>query len=257
MPQLEIAVKILIVSASSVYFLSFILALFKRGKSALGTFAIAWLVNLSVFIINWIIARNPPFGNMYHVISFLPLCLLPLFLYVKHIQKMDWLLGYFAFSAFLPMMGAMFMEHEIVWNRMPALQSAWFVPHVAAYILSYSLAAVACLLAISSYFRKDAILYEEAAYNIMLLSFPFMTFGLFSGALWAEEAWGAYWSWDIKETWALMTWGCYLIYFHCRKNKDLEKWQRPVQILAFVALLVTFFVVNLLPKIESLHSYAR
>jgi ABC-type transport system involved in cytochrome c biogenesis permease subunit len=91
----------------------------------------------------------------------------------------------------------------------------------------------------------------------MLLSFPFMTFGMLSGALWAEEAWGAYWSWDIKETWSLITWGTYLIYFHCRKNKDLQKWQRPVHILAFAALLITFFIVNLLPKIQSLHSYSR
>jgi len=289
--MLELWVKILIISATSVYFTSFIMALCKKQKSSITALFIAWMINLSVFVINWIIAQNPPFGNMFHVMSFLPLCLLPLFLYVKYIQKLGWLLAFFAISAAIPLFGTLFMKHEMVWNRMPALQSPWFVPHVSAYILSYSLATVAFMLLITSTYHhleiknilrlfkdskgnpipffmhifrvlhlKDSNIqakrYSAAAYQIMLISFPFMTFGLFSGALWAEEAWGAYWSWDIKEVWSLITWGLYLIYFHCRLSKDIQNWQRIAHFFAFFALLITFFVVNFLPKIISLHSYA-
>jgi len=254
--MLNLTVTILIIAATVIYLLSFLMVLLKRGKTALALFVLGWLVNLAVFIINWVIAKNPPFGNMYHVMSFLPLCLLPLYIYVKYFQDLDWLMGFFSCAAFITLTGTFFMGHEITWNRMPALQSPWFVPHVSTYILSYSLAGVAFLLAISSFLKKDTERFNNAAYKIMLISFPFMTFGMLSGALWAEEAWGAYWSWDIKETWSLITWGTYLVYFHCRKNKDLKKWQRTVHILAFSALLITFFVVNLLPKIKSLHSYA-
>ena len=84
-----------------------------------------------------------------------------------------------------------------------------------------------------------------------------MTFGMLSGALWAEEAWGVYWSWDPKETWSLITWGCYLIYFHCRTRRYLHKYEETAELLAFLALLTTFTLVNLLPKLSSaLHSYA-
>lgn len=254
--MLDLTVQILLISAAAIYLLGFLLS-FKYRKSALVVFGLGWLINLAIFVINWFIADSPPFGNMYHVMSFLPLCLLPIYIYVKHVQNLEWLLGYFSFAAFITITGSYFMGHEMTWNRMPALQSPWFVPHVSTYILSYSLATVAFMLIIKSFIGDNGKRYENAAYQMMLLSFPFMTFGLFSGALWAEEVWGAYWSWDIKETWSLITWGTYLIYFHCRKNKDLQKWQRLVHILAFSALLITFFVVNLLPKIKSLHSYAR
>jgi ABC-type transport system involved in cytochrome c biogenesis permease subunit len=79
---------------------------------------------------------------------------------------------------------------------------------------------------------------------------------MLSGALWAEEAWGQYWSWDAKEVWSLITWGLYLIYFHLRKSewKQYADW---AHLLAFLALLTTFFLVNLIPKLGSiLHSYA-
>ncbi len=305
MLTVDLTVKNLIISASGFYLLSFFFALFSllrylKGfekfsvfqKFAIFIFSTGWLVNLAVFIINWVIAQNPPFGNMYHVMSFLPLCLLPLYLYVKYIQKLDWLLPYFVISAVLHLVGTLFMGQEIVWNRMPALQSPWFVPHVSTYMLSYGLATVAFLLIFPAFLiiiviiivrfvinllKKFDIelLYGElvldilnfidkleknftgAAYNIMLISFPFMTFGMFSGALWAEEAWGAYWTWDIKEVWSLITWSLYLIYFHCRLSRDIRKWQHLVHIFAFAALLITFFVINLLPKITSLHSYAR
>ena len=95
----------------------------------------------------------------------------------------------------------------------------------------------------------------RAAEALVVLAFPLLTFGLGSGALWADEAWGAYWSWDIKETWALLTWCLYLIWFHLRRRTPLLS-RRPLLILAWVAVLITFLVVNLLPKIVSLHSYA-
>jgi ABC-type transport system involved in cytochrome c biogenesis permease subunit len=84
-----------------------------------------------------------------------------------------------------------------------------------------------------------------------------MTFGLLSGALWAEEAWGVYWSWDPKETWALITWTLYLVYFHCRRSPSLQRFADAAQMAAFLALLTTYLLVNLLPKLASaLHSYA-
>jgi ABC-type transport system involved in cytochrome c biogenesis permease subunit len=155
------------------------------------------------------------------------------------------------------------MSREVVWNMMPALRSPWFVPHVSSYMLSYALAAVAFAVTVTAFFKKrfsrveDVLSYEDAAHELIRLALPFMTFGLFSGAIWAEEAWGAYWSWDSKETWSLITWTLYFIFIHCRRHSALRRFAGTAHVLAFFALLSTFFLVNLLPRLASLlHSYA-
>lgn len=217
-----------------------------------GTFAC-----IGIFIINWVLAQAPPFGNMHQVMSFLPIILAPLYFYVSKWQNRAWLLGYFAATACLYLIGAFFMPFQSNWVQMPALQSVWFVPHVAAYILSYALATVGTLLAAVACFRKaDEEDFTNAAFGMVLLAFPFMTFGLWSGALWADEVWGGYWAWDIKEVWSLITWGLYIIYFHIRSIPGWSRYQRVILFIAFGALLVTFFIVNLMPKITSMHSYA-
>jgi len=221
------------------------------------TMLLAWLVNLGVLVVNGLMVGHPPFGNMYQVQVVLSLCFFPLFFVLSMREKLGWTGVYFAFASALPMIGAIFMDKQAAWKRMPALQSGWFVPHVLAYMISYALCVVAFILLLRLWIgKKDKDELRRAIYQILRTAVPFMTFGMLSGALWAEEAWGQYWSWDAKEVWSLITWGLYLIYFHCRKSgwKAYANW---AHLLAFLALLTTFFLVNLLPKLGSLlHSYA-
>ncbi|MBR5925705.1 MAG: cytochrome c biogenesis protein CcsA, partial [Bacteroidales bacterium] len=86
----------------------------------------------------------------------------------------------------------------------PALQSPWFSPHVIVYMLSYALLAAATLLAL---LHK-----ENLTDNLIRAGVAFFTIGMLCGAFWAKQAWGHYWTWDPKETWAAITWGCYLLY---------------------------------------------
>ena len=92
------------------------------------------------------------------------------------------------------------------------------------------------------------------SYRIIGLGFPFLTIGILSGAVWANEAWGSYWSWDPKETWALLTWLVFAIYLHTRLSKG---WQgKKPAIIASLGFLVVWFCylgVNLIG--EGLHSY--
>ena len=105
---------------------------------------------------------------------------------------------------------------------------------------------------------QDEVGIVQGVDAVARMAFPFMTFGLLSGALWAEKAWGRYWSWDPKETWALAMWLCYALYFHCRRHPKLERFALPCQIAGFAALVVTFLFVGLLPRLGSaLHTYAR
>lgn len=208
---------------------------------------------LLLFIYNAELAAALPFGNMRHVLSFLPLAsVFPLLNRRQDVRLHGWMSA----MSVIALIGALSMPLQATWRQAPALQSAWFAPHVTSYVISYGWLTVAALMALTSYARPARAETEmRAAEELVVLAFPLLTFGLGSGALWADEAWGAYWSWDIKETWALLTWCLYLIWFHLRRHTSLLS-RRPLLILAWVAVLITFLVVNLLPKITSLHSYA-
>ncbi len=251
-----------LLAALGLYAIAFIPACLRKRTLSGAIMSAGWLANLALFIINWIAAKEPPFGNMYHVMIFLSLCFPPTLLVLTWRHRLGWLTDYFAFAAVIPLAGSLSMGRDIHWSRMPALQSPWFVPHVFAYMVSYALAAVAFAVTLAGLFsaqRQEEKVepFRNASHLLLLVAFPFMTFGMLSGALWAEEAWGIYWSWDAKETWALITWAAYLIYFHCRLSPTLKRHATLAQIIAFLALLTTFLVVNLLPKMGSLlHSYA-
>jgi ABC-type transport system involved in cytochrome c biogenesis permease subunit len=145
---------------------------------------------------------------------------------------------------------------------MPALQSPWFIPHVIVYILSYAILAFSSMVAAYGLFKVytktfDAITIRLAD-NLVYIGFAFLTMGLLFGALWAKEAWGHYWTWDPKETWAFLTWLSYLLYIHFRIFQP-GKIKTPLWALslAFIVLLICWFGVNYLPSAEnSVHVYA-
>jgi cytochrome c-type biogenesis protein CcsB len=95
---------------------------------------------------------------------------------------------------------------------------------------------------------------DNISYRVIGLGFPLLTIGIIAGGVWANEAWGSYWSWDPKETWALITWLVFAAYLHSRITKG---WQgRKPAILAtlgFVVVWICYLGVNLLGK--GLHSY--
>jgi cytochrome c-type biogenesis protein CcsB len=260
----ETLVTVLIVGAIVGYASCFLLLLLKQARLAWSFGAAAWAANLTVFVLNWVHSGHPPFGNMYHVLVVLGLCFLPLFCLLNLQSGYTWLGTHFAAASCIPMIGVLFMGRDLQWRRMPALQSPWFVPHVFSYMLSYALLAVAFVAICSGLLLRqwgdDHEFFErcrKASHAVIRLAFPLLTFGMLSGALWAEEAWGIYWSWDPKETWSLITWTLYIIYFHARLHPQTRKYETAAHLLAFAALITTFIFVNVLPKFGSgLHSYS-
>jgi len=140
---------------------------------------------------------------------------------------------------------------------MPALQSPWFVPHVVVYILAYAFLSASALGALRFLAGKPDTL--PAADRAVWIGLALLTMGLLFGALWAKEAWGHYWTWDPKETWAFLTWAIYLAYVHLRlrhpESHRLAAWF----LLAAVAVLATcWFGVNYLPSAaSSVHAYTN
>jgi cytochrome c-type biogenesis protein CcsB len=105
-----------------------------------------------------------------------------------------------------------------------------------------------------SFKRKFVENLDNLSYRILGIGFPLLTIGILSGAVWANEAWGSYWSWDPKETWALATWFVFAIYLHTRLTKGWSG-KKPAIIasVGFLTVWICFLGVNLLG--EGLHSY--
>lgn len=95
---------------------------------------------------------------------------------------------------------------------------------------------------------------DRWSYRIISLGFIFLTIGILSGAVWANEAWGSYWNWDPKETWAFITWTVFAIYLHTRTNTNLEGVNSAiVASMGFLIIWICYFGVNLIGI--GLHSY--
>ena len=144
-------------------------------------------------------------------------------------------------------------------NLVPALQSPWFYPHILVYIVCYSLMGVAAVIAIYGLIKRPLPSYiSPLTSSIVYVGLIFMTFGMMFGAFWAKEAWGHYWSWDPKETWAAITWLSYLVYVHYRllpRHKErLALW---MLIISFVLLQMCWWGINYLPSAQgsSVHTY--
>jgi cytochrome c-type biogenesis protein CcsB len=145
---------------------------------------------------------------------------------------------------------------------MPALKSNWLLIHVVTAFLGYAaftLAFGTAILYLVQDKRPRPSLPPQAQldrliYRTTILGFLLLTLGILTGAVWAETAWGRYWSWDPKETWSLITWLIYATLLHARLLKGWHgrriAW---LAVLGFMAVLFTYFGVSFL--LTGLHSY--
>ncbi|OHD21897.1 MAG: cytochrome C biogenesis protein [Spirochaetes bacterium GWB1_59_5] len=148
---------------------------------------------------------------------------------------------------------------SVIKPPVPALQSAWLVLHVTCTFLGeamFALGFVSAILQLTARSEEKRSMYDRLTYTSVAIGYPLFTAGaLVFGAIWAEAAWGRWWSWDPKETWALITWLTYTLYMHFRLiRKNRSKLLPALVILGFIVALFTFFGVNFL--LPGLHSYA-
>jgi len=159
--------------------------------------------------------------------------------------------------------------HEIQ-PLVPALQSYWMKIHVPANFIGYGAFAMAAMIGVAYILKSwresvnpqgllattlpDKTVMDDLMYKSIALGFAFFTLATILGALWAAEAWGGYWSWDPKETWALIVWLNYAAWLHMRMTKGWHG--RPMAWWAVIGLFVTIFAflgVNMF--LSGLHSY--
>ncbi|QDD01143.1 c-type cytochrome biogenesis protein CcsB [Candidatus Methylopumilus planktonicus] len=210
-----------------------------------------------------------PISNLYEV--FILFCLITSLLYLFYEEKFNTKkLGAFVLIVINAAVGFIlwytFDRHaDGVQPLVPALQSYWMKIHVPANFIGYGAFSIAAMVSIAyllsakkilaSYLPKLAVL-DDLIYKSIAIGFIFFTVATILGAIWAAEAWGGYWSWDPKETWALIVWLNYAAWLHYRIVKGLRG-----TVLAWWALIgliiTTFAFLGVNMFLSGLHSYGE
>ncbi|MCB2155346.1 c-type cytochrome biogenesis protein CcsB [bacterium] len=232
------------------------------------------LVHTGAEAIRLVLTGHMPVSNMYESITFTAWAALVLGTGFELWKRK----GAFGLAAaivgLVALLGVSLMPlHETRLHPLRAvLKSYWLNIHVTMMLISYGAFAVAAIFAggymIKSLIGRDALLggkalmpleqMEELAYRLVQIAWPILTIGIMLGAVWADTAWGRYWGWDPKETWALITWIVYTIYLHTRM---VMGWKGRISALAclagFLMVLVTWIGVSYIPWFAGgLHTYA-
>ena len=234
-----------------------------KRRAAIGITVIGLLIFFSFILAMWITMNHPPLRTIGETrlwySLFLPL--VGLIIYTR--WKYRWILSFSTLMATVFICINIFKPEIHSKTLMPALQSPWFAPHVIVYMLAYAVLGVATLMAVFLLVRKNLLTSHLSPLtsldNLVYVGLAFMTIGMLFGALWAKEAWGHYWSWDPKETWAAITWFAYLVYVHYRQipnhKPKLALW---VLLISFVLLQMCWWGINYLPAAQgsSVHVYS-
>ncbi|MEC7590270.1 MAG: c-type cytochrome biogenesis protein CcsB, partial [Actinomycetota bacterium] len=237
--------------------------------------SLTWLATglLTVgLILRGLWAGRVPGGNMYEFSISSAWGVLVVFLVLSTRRDLRWL-GLFVVTPALLTLGlAVTVLYTEAAQLVPALKSYWLVIHVSAAIIcagAFTVAASSAALSLVQSRREQRGLTWQGVMastpsteklqtftsRIIAFAFPLWTFAVIAGAIWAENAWGRYWGWDPKETWAFITWVVYAAYLHARSTAgwrgNRASW---IAILGLVTFLINYFGVNIF--VNSLHSYA-
>lgn len=232
-----------------------------RRRLAFAATGLGLAVFFAYILIMWITLERPPLRTMGETrlwySFFLPLA--GIIVYSRWQYK--WILGFSTLLAAVFVCINLFRPEIHSKTLMLALQSPWFAPHVIVYMMAYALLGAAVVMSVYLLFcKKEAGTNREMEItdNLVYVGLSFMTLGMLMGAIWAKEAWGHYWAWDPKETWAAITWLSYLVYIHYRLYRPRSI--RPslwLIIIAFCLLQMCWWGINYLPSAQgmSVHTY--
>ena len=234
----------------------------KKGFAVkLGILLIISAFQLAVFILRWYISGNIPLSNGYETMAFVSLSTSLLTLSaIWMLRKQTFVCNTVTIGGLMIAGLTLLVAHlsemsPQITSLMPVLHSPWLTTHVSLIMISYSLFAFMAVIAGVDLVKKDARL--DALNRLMLYPAEiFLTIGIFLGAIWANQSWGTYWSWDPKEAWALISMLIYCVPLHVgslplmRKAKVHDIYL----IIAFLSILMTYFGVNYL--LGGMHSYA-
>lgn len=244
------------------------------GFAAVALTVVGYLAHLAALVTRGLAADRAPWGNMYEFVMTATLVGVSAWLVVLVKWRNLRHLGLFVtLVASLLLAIAGMTLYVPVGPLVPALQSYWLVIHVGAASVASGIFLVGFVAAAMHLMRlgydqgkrnfpyslgerlPQADVLERVTFRVHAFAFPIWTFGVISGAIWAEAAWGRYWNWDPKEVWSFVAWVVYACYLHARSTPSVSRrvtsW---IAVAGWVTMLINLFGVNLVAS--GLHSYA-
>ena len=260
--------KALFFIAFAAYAVSVILEFSGTAFRKKGLLRAAWIAFLAAFALHSVFlvargvaAKRLPLSNQFEFANGFAWGVALFTVAVCTRLKTDWLKVAAMPAALLIMTYAALQPMEIR-NLMPALRSAWFGVHIGSAVLAYAAFVIAgCIgaryLLLSKKEGDNQKTLEQMdflSYRLVSFGFLFLTVVILSGAIWAEQAWSAFWTWDPKEVWALITWIIYAVYLHLRlRGKKKGRQMAWYLVIAVFVVFFTFAGVNTL--LHGLHTY--
>ena len=253
-------------AALILYFVATVMELggmvFKKEKItrlAWWIFVAGTVCNTIYLVVRGVMAGRLPLSNQFEFSTAFAWGIAVILLVLQIKSKAEWMRAAAMPMVFLILSYAALQPREIT-ELMPALKSAWFGLHIGSAVFSYAAFVLAGCGGLRWLLQEKkastAVLaqLDYLCYRLVALGFLLLTIVILSGAIWAEQAWSAFWTWDPKETWALITWILYAIYLHLRLRKKLSgKVMAWFVVIAVPVVLFTFIGVNTL--LPGLHSY--
>ena len=251
---------VLYFAAMALMFVSMVFKIKKLRTAAWILFLLGAAVETAYLVIRGIKAGRLPLSNQFEFAASFSWGIAVMLIFMHYRLKIEWIDSLGTAMAFLILSYAALQPREIT-ELMPALRSAWFGFHIGSAAFSYAafmLAGAAGVRYLLSW-RKNPqdpqlVKIDYMIYRLIAVGLLLLTVTILSGAIWAEEAWSSFWTWDPKEVWALITWILYAIFLHLRlgrrKSGVFAAWYA---IIAVPVVLFTFVGVNTL--LPGLHSY--
>jgi len=204
----------------------------KIARIATAMMILGFLLLLAGVISRGLSAGRAPWGNMYEFSITGALAFTAAYLGALRKYDLRWLGLFVSISVLLALGTAVTVLYVPSAPLVPALKSAWLVIHVSTAIISGGIFLLANIIA-GAFLFLDSMekkgerapwakrlpsldVLDQLSYRLVAFVFPLWTFSVIAGAIWAESAWGRYWGWDPKETWAFITWVAYAAYLHAR-----------------------------------------
>lgn len=234
------------------------------SKIMLSSAAIGFAFHTTTIIYRYVTAGHIPITNSHEATSFFSWCIVLIFFILQFKYKIS-LLSSFIMPIVLVLMLLSSMLSRAIKPLSPVLNSYWLGIHTVLAFLGNAAFALAfgigCMYLVQEHYVKSKHLgglferlpslqtLDEINYRLITLGFPLLTLAIISGALWAESAWGSYWSWDPRETWSLITWFIYAIILHARLVAGWRGRRAAVlSIIGFLTIIIAFFGIKLLQK---------
>jgi cytochrome c-type biogenesis protein CcsB len=241
------------------------------GRIGVALTVVGFVCSLVGTVLRGVAAGRPPWGNMYEFTITAMVLVVAAYLVMVWRTGARWLGLPVTLLAAIGNGLAITVFYVAVAPLVPALHSVWFVIHIVAAAISGAAFNIGGLLSVLYLIRQraerrgtvggylgripTARKLDLYAYRFHAFAFPLWTFTVAAGAIWAEYAWGRYWGWDPKETWALVTWVVYACYLHARSTAGWRGTRAAViALIGLASFWFNFVGINLL--VSGLHSYA-